>query len=170
LNIRWGKRIMANSPERHVTFARLPDISPGEIIAHMSDPRVAEHMPLLTFNWDHDAVSKFIAAKEACWRRDGLGHWAILCNQSYAGWGGFQKEGDEWDFGFVLKPDSFGLGWLITRKAIEFAVTDERIPFVAFLLPPSRKNLGAFARLGAEFVDEIEYDGAKFLCYRLDTG
>lgn len=160
---------MANSPERNFTFARLPVISPDEIIAHMSDPRVAEHMPLLTFKWDHDAVTKFVAAKEERWRRDGLGHWAILCNDNYVGWGGFQKEGDEWDYGLVLRPESFGLGTLISKKAIEFAMADNRIPFVTFLLPPSRRNLGALARLGAKFVDEIEHHGAKFLKYRLDT-
>lgn len=161
---------MATSPERNVTFARLPDISPDEIIAHMSAPRVAEHMPLLTFKWDRDAVTRFVAAKEARWRRDGLGHWAILCDGCYVGWGGFQKEGDEWDYGLVLKPERFGLGTLITKKAIEFAVADARIPFVTFLLPPSRKNLGALARLGTRFVDEIEHEGARFLKYRLDTG
>lgn len=139
------------------------------IIAHMTDPRIAEHMPLLTFKWDHDAVTKFIAAKEECWRRDGLGHWAILWNDSYVGWGGFQKEGDEWDYGLVLKPESFGLGTLISKRAIEFAVADKRIPFVTFLLPPSRRNLGGLARLGARFVDEIEHDGVKFLKYRLET-
>lgn len=52
---------MGNSPERNVTFARLPDISADEIIAHMSDPRVAEHMPLLTFKWDYEVVTKFQA-------------------------------------------------------------------------------------------------------------
>ncbi|MDA0738981.1 MAG: hypothetical protein O2999_09345 [Nitrospirae bacterium] len=131
---------MANSLERHLTFARLSDISPDEIIAHMSDPRVAEHMPLLTFKWEHDAVTKFIAAKEEYWRRDGLGHWAISCHGRYVGWGGFQKEGDEWDYGLVLKPESFGLGAVISKKAIAFAMADTRIPLVTFLLPPSRKN------------------------------
>ena len=160
---------MAAKPEKKLTFARLSDISPDEIIAHMSDPRVAEHMPLLTFEWDQDAVAKFVAAKEVCWQCDGLGHWAILCDDIYVGWGGFQKEGDEWDFGLVLKPDCFGLGTRITRKAIEFARADKRIPFVTFLLPPSRKNLGALKRIGARFVEEIDYDGAKFLKYRLDT-
>jgi hypothetical protein len=135
----------------------------------MSDPRVAEHMPLLTFEWDRPAVAKFVAAKEACWSRDGLGHWAILSNGNYVGWGGFQKEGDEWDYGLVLKPEAFGLGIRISRKALEFAVTDARIPFVTFLLSPSRKSLGAFERLGARFVDEIDYKGAKFLKYRLET-
>ena len=160
---------MAATLKHEITFARLPEIEPDEIIAHMSDPRVAEHMPLLTFVWDRVAVAKFVMAKEEGWSRDGLGHWAILFNDKYVGWGGFQKEGEEWDYGLVLKPDSFGLGTRISKKAIEFAVADERIPFVTFLLPPSRKNLGAFERLGARFIDEIEYDGAKFLKYRLET-
>lgn len=155
--------------ERKITFVRLPDIAPDQIIAHMSNPRVAEHMPLLTFKWDRDSVAQFVATKEECWRRDGLGHWAILCNGIYVGWGGFQKEGDEWDFGLVLRPEHFGLGRRISKQAIEFAIADERIPFVTFLLPPSRKNLGGLARLGARFVKKIEYDGAEFLKYRLDT-
>jgi len=135
----------------------------------MSDPRVAQHMPLLTFKWDKPAVAKFIRDKETCWHRDGLGHWAILVNGEYAGWGGFQREGDAWDFGLVLKPESFGLGARITRKAIDFAIADERIPFVTFLLPPSRKNLGALKKLGARFVGQIEYDGMPFGKYRLET-
>lgn len=93
-----------------------------------------------------------------------------MSDNQYVGWGGFQKEGDEWDFGLVLKPDAFGLGTRISRKAIQFAIADERMPFVTFLLPPSRKKLGALERLGARRVDEIDYDGATFLKYRLETG
>ncbi|MEP3275620.1 MAG: GNAT family N-acetyltransferase [Stappiaceae bacterium] len=153
----------------NITFTRLSGIEPNEIRAHMSDPRVAEHMPLLTFEWDEAAAAKFIADKEERWHRDGLGHWAILSDGTYVGWGGFQKEGEEWDYGLVLRPDAFGLGARITRKAIAFAVADERIPFVTFLLPPSRKNLSALARIGAVLVGEIDYDGAVFLKYRLET-
>lgn len=152
-----------------ITFTRLPEIPVEDIISHMSDPRVAEHMPLLTFEWDEAAVARFVAAKEACWHRDGLGHWAILLHDKYVGWGGFQKEGGEWDYGLVLKPDCFGLGTRISRKAIEFAFADERIPFVTFLLPPSRRKLGALYRLGAKPVGEVEYDGVAFLKYRLET-
>ena len=164
-----GNTDMANTLKPEITFTRLPEIAPDEIIAHMSDPRVAEHMPLLTPEWDRTAVTRFVAAKEECWSRDGLGHWAVLFNDKYVGWGGFQKEGDEWDYGLVLKPEAFGLGVRVSKKAIEFARGDERISFVTFLLPPSRKNLGALTRLGASFVDEIEYDGYKFLKYRLET-
>ncbi|WP_346908489.1 GNAT family N-acetyltransferase [uncultured Roseibium sp.] len=152
-----------------IDFVRLTDVSPDEIIAHMSDPRVGEHMPLLKGAWDRQACDAFILAKEACWQRDGLGHWAILCNGVYAGWGGFQREGDEWDFGLVLPPGSFGLGARITAKALAFARDDERIPFVTFLLPPSRRHLRWLDRLGAVFVGDVDYDGSSFLKYRLDT-
>jgi hypothetical protein len=153
----------------HIAFARLPEVAAGEILQHMSDPRISRHMPLLKGPWDHAAVAAFIAAKEEGWRRDGLGHWAILCDRRYAGWGGFQREGDEWDYGLVLKPEYFGLGMRISKKAIEFARADDRIPFVTLLLPPSRHHLGALARFGATFVGRTEHGGATFLKYRLDT-
>lgn len=153
-----------------ITFTRLSDIAPQDILAHMSDPRVAEHMPLLTGDWDLATVTGFVADKEECWRRDGLGHWAILVDGTYVGWGGFQKEGEEWDFGLVLRPDCFGLGTRIARRAIAFARADERIPYVTLLLPPSRKHLRGLDRLGARRVGNVSYDGAAFLKYRLDTG
>ena len=152
-----------------ISFVRLSEIDPTEIAAHMSDPRIAEHMPLLTFAWDAKVAADFVAQKEQCWARDGLGHWAFLANRRYVGWGGFQKEDDEWDFGLVLRSNAFGLGRCISKKAINFAIADERIPFVTFLLPPSRKNLSALDRLGARQVGEIAYDGAKFLKFRLET-
>ncbi|MEM8916609.1 MAG: GNAT family N-acetyltransferase [Pseudomonadota bacterium] len=152
-----------------ITFARLSEIQPDEILDHMSDPRVATHLPLLTSKWDAAAVDKFVAQKEASWTRDGLGHWAILSNGRYVGWGGFQMEGDEWDFGLVLRPDAFGLGARIAKKAIEFAIADDRIPFVTFLLPPSRKKLAALKKLGATQIGEIDYDGSTFLKFRLET-
>ncbi|WP_299778619.1 GNAT family N-acetyltransferase [uncultured Roseobacter sp.] len=155
--------------KHEIKFARLSEVDPQEIAAHMSDRRVAEHMPLLTSTWDAKAAREFIANKEAYWARDGLGHWAFLSGNRYVGWGGFQKEGDEWDYGLVLKPDAFGLGLPISRRAMTFATADERIPFVTFLLPPSREHLGGLHRLGAVFVGEIEYDGEPFRKYRLET-
>lgn len=157
-------------PAFDIRFVRLTDAPLPELVAHMSDPRMAEHMPLLTEPWDADVAARFVAAKEACWARDGLGHWAILADGRYVGWGGFQKEGDEWDFGLVLRADAFGLGGAIARAALAFARADPRIPFVTFLLPPSRRNLGALARLGAALVGEVEHGGARFLKFRLDTG
>ena len=162
-----GKGVSAMAVE--IRLVRLSEIEPAEISAHMSDPRVAEHMPLLTFECDSAVASEFIAKKEAHWATDGLGHWAFVANGRYVGWGGFEKEEDEWDFGLVLKPAVFGLGLRIARKAIDFAVSDARIPFVTFLLPPSRKNLGALTRLGARPAGRISHSGATFLKYRLET-
>ncbi len=155
--------------KNEIAFVRLTEIQPSEIAAHMSDPRVAEHMPLLTSAWDTKVAAGFVAKKEEYWTRNGLGHWAFLIDGAYVGWGGFQKEGEEWDFGLVLRPQAFGFGRRVAVKAIEFAMADERIPFVTFLLPPSRKNLRALDRLGARPIGEIEYDGERFLKYRLET-
>ncbi|WP_425092132.1 GNAT family N-acetyltransferase [Tropicimonas sp. S265A] len=152
-----------------ITFSRLTDVAPSDIAAHMSDPRVAEHMPLLTGTWNTQMATKFIKKKEEYWARDGLGHWAFLVDDQYVGWGGFQKEEGEWDFGLVLRPIAFGLGRRISKQAIDFAMADDRIPFVTFLLPPTRKNLGALSRLGAEHVGDVNYDGAKFMKFRLNT-
>jgi hypothetical protein len=161
---------MARSEDTEITFTRLPEIAPEEIIAHMSDPRMAEHMPLLTFTWDRANLDAFVAAKEACWQRDGLGHWAFLADGTYVGWGGFQKEGTEWDFGLVLRPQNFGLGIKIAKQALGFARDDARIPYVTFLLPPSRRKLGALARLGARSMGEVDYEGERFQKYCLKTG
>ena len=100
---------------------RLTDVSLEDIISHMNDSRVAEHMPLLTFRWTLEDAKNFVITKEAMWQRDGLGHWAILSDGAYVGWGGFQKEDEDWDFGLVLKPNNFCLGLRISRKANEFS-------------------------------------------------
>lgn len=160
---------MMQEANSNLIFTRLTDVSSDELLSHMSDRRVAEHMPLLTFKWNRQAVADFLTAKEACWERDGLGHWAFLLDDCYVGWGGFQKEGDEWDFGLVLRPDKFGLGPRIARKALSFARADERIPFVTFLLPPSRQHLRGLERLGARFLETVDYEGYEFLKYRLET-
>lgn len=55
-------------------FVRLSEIATAEIAEHMSGPRTAEHMLLLTTSWDEETAAKFVAMKEACWARDGLGH------------------------------------------------------------------------------------------------
>lgn len=150
-----------------IEFARLSLVKPADITAHMSDPRMAEHMPLLGPDWSDEMTAAFIAKKEQHWEDEGLGHWAFLYEGAYVGWGGFEKIGDEWDFGLVLKPDAFGLGVKIARKVVAFAQQDERIESIIFLLPPTRKKLGALKRLGAVYEESVEYGGAEFRKYRL---
>ena len=152
-----------------ISFSRLSTIPVEEIAAHMSDPILAVHMPLLDGSWDNQRAADFVAMKEARWAQDGLGHWAILSDGDYVGWGGFQREGADWDFGLVLKPSAFGLGNRITAQALAFARGDARIPSVTFLLPPTRKKLGALKRLGAQAEGDVTIDGALFRKYRLVT-
>ena len=148
-------------------FGRLSEVPLATLLEHMSEPRLRDHMPLLSGTWGETEVKAFVAAKEARWAQDGLGHWAFFTDGRYVGWGGFQKEGEEWDFGLVLRGEAFGLGAEITRKAMVFARTDPRITCITFLLAPSRRNLGALTRLGARFVGEVEYAGSTFRKYRL---
>ena len=154
---------------RLVEFVSFGSIPTDQITAHMRDPRLAEHMPLLGTSWDHAKTDAFLAAKAEYWRRDGLGHWAILVDGEYVGWGGFQREGSEWDFGLVLRPAFFGLGFLITREALNFAREHPDIPYITFLLPHSRKHLGALRREGAVEQGQIEYEGKVFRKFRLET-
>jgi len=154
---------------RSIEFVKLDTIQPSKITVHMSDPRVAEHMPLLTGEWDEATTAAFLAAKDQCWQRDGLGHLAILVDGAYAGWGGFQKEGDDWDFGLVLHPSFFGSGISIAARALEFAKNDPAIPYITFLLPTSRKHLGALTRAGAIELPTVAYNGVEFRKFRLDT-
>ena len=154
---------------KNIVFARLTEVPSSDVLEHMSDPRVAKHMPLLNFRWNQKRLTAFLAMKEQAWRRDGLGHWAFLVDGTYVGWGGFQKEGVDWDFGLVLKPSAFGFGPAITRKAIAFAKADARIPYITFLLPPSRKHLRSLGRFGARFVGEVSNQNEWFLKFTLDT-
>ena len=61
------------------------------------------------------------------------------------------------------------MGLQIAARALAFARDDARIPYVTFLLPPSRRALGALDRLGAVRVGEVDYGGATFLKFRLET-
>ena len=151
------------SPDRYgaFRFERLPTVDQGEILAHLRDPRVARHLPLLPDNPDAALVEQMIAAKEECWDRDGLGHWAILHGGKYAGWGGFQSEGDEWDFGLVLRPKFFRQGKAITLQAFEWARRHTNIEEVTFLLPLSRSKR-VLQRLGARSVGICEHDDLHF--------
>lgn len=151
-----------------IAFCRLSSVSVDTILAHMSEPRVSTHLPLATFAWDREAVVRLVANKESAWDRDGLGHWAIFYDGDYVGWGGFQKEEEEWDFGLVLHPKAYGLGVAITVKALDFARADERIQFVTFLLALSRSSFKGLRRMGARRLADVNYRGVRFRKFRIE--
>ena len=159
MNVSRG--IAAPSPYPDLRFVRLSDIDPAVLLDHMSDRRIARHLPLLGTGWDLERIAAFVQAKEQCWARDGLGHWAILADQDYAGWGGFQKEGEDWDFGLVLRPEYFSLGSPIFAQAIAWLGKHRQIREVTFLLPPTRSTRVP-ERFGAVFRGETLYGGTAF--------
>lgn len=152
---------------QNIQFARLSDIPTERLTAHMSDPFVAAHMPLLTGTWTDEMTRDWVAAKEAHWATHGLGHWAFLDHGTYVGWGGFEREGEDWDFGLVLSREAVGLGRAITKLALDTARQDPRIDSVTFLLPPTRRHTGALLRLGAEQEGDVELHGERFQKFRL---
>lgn len=159
-------RIPVRSPTSALRFIRLSEIDPIVLLDHMSDRRIARHLPLLGTGWDLERIAAFVQVKEQFWERDGLGHWAILADQDYVGWGGFQKEGDDWDFGLVLRPEYFSLGQLIFGQAIEWLSAHREIGEVTFLLPPTRSRRVP-ERLGARYCGETTYADTVFTKWSL---
>ena len=149
-----------------IRFVRISQIDPQQILDHLSDPRIARHLPLLPENPNLALVERMVAEKEACWQRDGLGHWAILWQHRYAGWGGFERVGDDWDFGLVLRPEHRGRGKDIALQALAWARENTVIDEVTFLLPMSR-SVRALASFGAISLGIVEHAGLPFRKWRL---
>jgi RimJ/RimL family protein N-acetyltransferase len=150
---------------RDFEFGDLQAVPRALLVAQMADARVAEHLLLLDGAFD---VEAFLQAKALRWAQDGLGHWAIWQGDVFLGWGGFEKEGDVWDFGLVLKPEAFGQGLAITRQALEFAREEARIETVQFLLALTRRSVKVLTRMGAEEVGDVRYGGQTFRRFLLD--
>lgn len=147
----------------------MADVPPQLLLSQMNDPRVAEHLPLLRGAFDHAALERFLDGKAARWKGDGLGHWAIWHEGKFLGWGGFEKDGDVWDFGLVLVPEAFGHGGAIARQMVAFAQKDKRIDTIQFLLAPTRRSVKALERMGAVETEKARHDGQTFRRFLLNV-
>lgn len=123
-------------------------------------------MPLAGDNWDAEGAADWAKAKDAQWQENGYGPWAIRIDGAFAGWGGFQQEGEEADLGLVLIPGQWGHGATIFRELVRRG-TEMQVLNVTIMLPPSRVRLKGLTRLGFEPADELEYAGQHFLKFRL---
>ena len=101
-----------------ITFHPLSEIPAPELVALLTDPDVRRHMPLAGDHWDEASATDWARAKDAQWQENGYGPWAIRIDGSFAGWGGYQKEGDEADLGLVLLPGQWGHGAAIFRELV----------------------------------------------------
>lgn len=132
-----------------ITFHPLSDIPAAELLALLTDPDVRRHMPLAGDNWDAERAADWAKAKDAQWQESGYGPWAIRIDGAFAGWGGFQKEGEEADLGLVLLPDQWGHGATLFRELVRRGA-EMQVRNVTIMLPPSRVRLKGLTRLGFE--------------------
>jgi RimJ/RimL family protein N-acetyltransferase len=132
----------------------------------LTDPEVRRHMPLAGDNWDEAGAADWARGKDAQWEANGYGPWAIRVDGAFAGWGGFQREGDEADLGLVLLPAYWGHGADIFREMVRRG-RELSIANVTIMLPPSRVRLKGLVRLGFEPAGEVEHAGERFLKFRL---
>lgn len=150
----------------HIAFVPLVSIAPADLVRMLRDVDVRRHMPLAGENWDEAKAADWARAKDRQWVENGYGPWAIMVGDEFAGWGGFQKEGDEADLGLVLLPAFWGHGGAIFRKLLKRGQTMD-LGTISVLLPSSRVRLRGLSRLGFVPAGEIEYAGHRFLKFRL---
>lgn len=150
-----------------LTFHRFAEIDPATWLTLLNSRDVHRHMPLAgDTHWTPEMAAGWAADKDAQWAENGYGPWALKLDGTFVGWGGFQKEGEEADFGLVLLPAHWGQGAMIFREIIERG-RDLPLDPVTIMLPPSRVRLKGLVRLGFEPAGEVNYDGHRFLKFRL---
>jgi RimJ/RimL family protein N-acetyltransferase len=151
-----------------LTLHRFAEIEPASWLTLLNDRDVHRHMPLSGDTvWTEAMVADWAAGKDAQWTQNGYGPWALKLDGTFIGWGGFQKEGGEADFGLVLLPAHWGQGVMLFRELLARGRAELPLDPVSILLPPSRVRMKGLARLGFEPAGERSYDGHRFLKFRL---
>ncbi len=98
INTRQGNRL-------NIQFEHLSQINIDEIIELNTNERVLKQMPLAEGSvFDEEACIAWVKGKEQQWVENGYGPWAIMINEKFAGWGGFQNEEGDADLALVLHP------------------------------------------------------------------
>lgn len=147
------------------TLHPFSDIPTDDWMSLLNHPDVIRHMPLADGHWTQDAAADWAKGKDAQWLERGYGPWSIRVDGQFAGWGGFQREGDEADLALVLLPAYWGHGAEIFRGLMNRRA-ELGIGAVSILLPPSRSRTRGLARLGFAPDGELTYEGQRFLKFR----
>ncbi len=145
----------------------LTEIPKDEIIELMNHPKLRQHMPLLTGDFDDSKYDSFIHAKQKIWEEYGYGPWAFILNGQFIGWGGLQPIDQDVEIALVLHPNFWGNGKAIYQKIIKYAFEDQKLESVVILLPPSRTRIDPILKLGFEPDGECEFSGTPYTRYRL---
>lgn len=149
-----------------ISFGRLPEEPLAVVRELLNETRNWRHLPLAgTFSTA--ATADWVRAKDEQWNQNGYGPWAIRIDDEFAGWGGFQREGDLADFGLVLHPRFWGMGAEITRLALVRGFTDLGLTAVTIALPFSRNVDRTLGRLGFRPDGEVTHGTVRFRRFRL---
>jgi hypothetical protein len=148
-------------------FVPLSGIEEEQIITLMNNEIVGRQLPLLAGGFSSEACRAFLEAKQRLWDEHGYGPWAFLIDGEFAGWGGLQPENGDADFALVLHPKFWGWGRRIFNRIRDQAFGEMGLDSITILLPPSRPNSKAVARLGFAEDGELTIDGALFTRFRL---
>ncbi|WP_454694522.1 GNAT family N-acetyltransferase [Achromobacter aegrifaciens] len=154
-----------NKQHMALSLHRFCDVPVEDWLELLNNPAVIRHMPLTHGNWTARAASDWVKGKDRQWLDHGYGPWSIRIGGQFAGWGGFQREGEEADLALVLLPAYWGQGARIFRHLMSLRA-ELGIGPVSILLPPSRSRFKGLARLGFVFAGELTYEGQRFLKFR----
>jgi [ribosomal protein S5]-alanine N-acetyltransferase len=154
-----------SNPE--IEFRPLSNAPRPELLGLLNDPRVTRHMPLATELFTPATLEQWVEGKDAQWSANGYGPWAVHVDGTFAGWGGFQKEGDDPDFALVLRPEFWGYGRAIYEAGMSKGFEDFGFESVIVRLPPSRRSYRVLSRLGFSPDGEAVQWGRRFMQFRL---
>ncbi len=137
------------------------------IINLLNDPLVKRHMPLSAENFDEKQYHHFIVAKTAIWKEYGFGPWAYFIEGEFAGWGGIQPDGEDFELALVLAPAYWGCGRELYNDLIQEAFIELGLNSITILFPPSRTRIKWIFKAG--FVEEgrVNIEDACFIRFRL---
>jgi len=135
-------------PEARIRLVGLDTIAPERIIALHTNPEVLRHLPLAPDAFGPEACEAWISEKVGQWHTHGFGPWAILVDDEFAGWGGFQREAGDADLALVMFPEHWGMGPAICRRMIAIGFDELKLNRITALLPDSRTRDRAMARHG----------------------
>jgi hypothetical protein len=151
-----------------LTVHRLTDIPAETWLPLLNHAEVRRHMPLAgDMVWTAASAMEWAAGKDRQWTENGFGPWALKIDGQFVGWGGFKQEREDADFGLVLLPGFWGMGLAIARELIVLGRPYLGSRAISILLPPSRTRMKGLARLGFVPDGDFNYDGHRFLKFRL---
>ena len=149
-----------------ISFVRLTEVPLDAVLELLNEPRNARHMPLAG-DFTEESGAAWVAEKDGQWEQNGYGPWAVLVDNEFAGWGGFQREPNGADFALVLLPRHWGHGAAITRAALDRGFDEFGLDSVIIALPFTRSPERVVARFGFVPDGEASYGGSTFRQYRL---